>query len=392
MKKIKLGDLYSLKNHPFELSFTDVKISALAVMTPPILVVSEILNSPKEYDSETGKEKHKQIRCIFYSHKTHRFENIWFDTNILKEIFQEEEEENEVEPNGEIKTTKNIKIEYPKSLSLETIKEKFLHTQVILKSCDYELGKLKTTFIKTDHKSSQKINAHLDFLPPVLTVIDVKINDEKANYNPKTGNLRKLSSAFLLKCKWYNPLSSSFSEEFIPIETIQEIEIPSSLEYISKFISEKKFFRNILNLKNFPNLTHSYIQPLELTFNHYKYELKYFDFFLSRNQDMELSKFNYDEESATIDDLITEKVPEYKSNIQEFSNVSAFVFEKDNYYRITYKDLYERITVRVIFVKEFIEKKVVIADCLLRNGEERHFRLKEGSILKIEILDQKYFN
>ncbi|WP_454046489.1 hypothetical protein [Chryseobacterium sp. Marseille-Q8038] len=57
MKRIKLGDLYSLRNHPYGNGLTNVKISALAPMTPPILVVSEILNSPKEYDPETGREK-----------------------------------------------------------------------------------------------------------------------------------------------------------------------------------------------------------------------------------------------------------------------------------------------------------------------------------------------
>ncbi|GAA4153125.1 hypothetical protein GCM10022217_08440 [Chryseobacterium ginsenosidimutans] len=394
MKKIKLGDLYSLKNHPFELGFTDVKISALAVMTPPILVVSEILNSPKEYDSETGKEKHKQIRCIFYSHKTHRFENIWFDTNILKEIFQEEEE-NEVEPNGEIKTTKKIKIEYPKSLSLETIKEKFLHTQVILKSCDYELGKLKTTFIKTDHKSSQKINAHLDFLPPVLTVIDVKINDEKANYNPKTGNLRKLSSVFLLKCKWYNPSSASFSEDFIPIEAVQVIQIASSLENISKLITDKEFIKHDLRepiiLENGLKLTHTYKQPLELIFNHYKYKLKYFDFFRSKISEMDLSEFITDDDSAQFNDFIIKKIPEYDSSNPKLASVVEFDFDENKYYRITYKDTFDRITVRIIYIKKFISKKIIIADCLLRNGEERHFRVNASSILKIEILEQKYF-
>lgn len=399
MKKIKLGDLYSLKNHPFELGFTDVKISALAVMTPPILVVSEILNSPKEYDSDTGKEKQNQIKCIYYSHKTHKFENLWFATNNLKKITKEEIEEstdNELESNGEIKTSTNAQIEYPKSISLETIKDKFLHKQVILKSCDHELGKLKTTFIKTDNKSSQKINAYLDFLPPVLTVLDVKINDEKVNYNPKTGNLRKLCSVFLLKCKWYNPLSGSFSEDFIPIEAVQVIKIASSLDNISKLITDKEFIKHDLKepiiLENGSKLTHTYKQPLELIFNHYKYKLKYFDFFRSKISEMDLSNFVTDDDNAKFTDFIINKIPDYDSSNPKLSSVVEFDFDEKKYYRITYKDIYDRITVRIIYIKKFVSKKIIIADCLLRNGEERHFRVSDSSILKIETLEQRYFN
>lgn len=395
MKKIKIGDLYSLKNHPFELNLTDVKISALAPMTPPILVVSEILNSPKEFDPETGVEKQKQIKCIFYSHKSHRFEDIWFDINILKEIAKEEEVENTVDTNGEIKTSTSFKIEYPKSLSIDFIKEKFLHKQVILKSCEYELGKLKSTFIKTDNKSSQKINAHLDFLPPVLTVIDVKINDEKLNYNTKTGNLRKLASIFLLKCKWYNPSSGSFSEDFIPIETVKIIKTESSLQNISNLIRDKEFIKQNLKdsiiLENGLQLNHTYRQPLELIFNHYKYKLKYYDFFKSITSEMDLSEFVIDDDSAKLVDFIIKKVPEYDSNNEKFNSVNEFDFDERKYYRITYKDTFDRITVRIIYIKKFVPKKIIIADCLLRNGEERHFRVSDSSILKIEVLEQKYF-
>lgn len=375
MSKIRLGDLYSLNNHPYELGLKDVKIAALANMTPPIFVVSEILNSSKEFDSETGKEKFKQIKCIFYSHKSHKFESLWLNIKHVKPITK----------------TENVK-----PISIEDIKKTFLNNQVILKSCDYELGKLKTTFVKTDYKSSQKVNSHLDFLPPVLTVIDVKKNDEKVGYNPKSGNLRKITSEILLKCKWYNPLSGGFSEDFIPLETVEMIKSVINLEMISNLISNKTFFRNVftnhIELESGINLQHSYIQPIELIFNHYKYKLKYFDFFKTKYDEMDLSEINFDDDIVGLNDLIIDKIPEYKTNLQEFTTISDFVFKKNKYYRITYKDQQDRITRRVIFVKEFVAKKVIIADCLLRDGEERHFRLKEGSMLKIEILESKYFN
>lgn len=393
---IKLGDLCSLHNHPYQLGFTDVKISALALMTPPILVVSEILISSEKYNPETGEKNPKQIKCIYYSHKTHKFESLWFNTNHLKKITKQEKEDFDLESNEELTTTSNIQIEYPKSKSLDTIREQFLHKQVILKSCDYELGKLKTTFIQTDNKSSQKLIAHLDFLPPVLTVIDVKLNDEKVNYNTKTGSPKKVSSVFLLKCKWYNPSTSSFSEDFIPIETVDIIQNTNSLETIIEYIKDKVFIRHELKepivLENGIKIKHTYKQPLEIIFNHYKYKLKYFDFFKSTISEMDLSDFiSNTDDGAKFTDLIIEKIPDYDSKTSDFTSTGKFKFEEDEYYRITYKDIYGKITVRIIYVKEFVPNKIIVADCLLRNGEERHFKVDEASILKIEKLEQKYF-
>jgi hypothetical protein len=406
MSKIKIGDLFSLKNHPYEIGLINVKISALANMTPPILVVSEILNFVKEYDGETGEEKAKQVRCIFYSHKSHKFENYWFNINQIKPIIEfnlndGNEEIKSDEEKNEIKTSKkediqNIGIEYLRSTSLESLKKVFLNNQVILKSCDYELGKLKTTFVKIDSKSSSKINSHLDFLPPVLTVIDIKLNDNKTGYNPKSGNQKNIASYFLLKCKWYNPLSGSFSEDFIPIETIKLIPQIDSIDLISKYISKKILIRH-----EFPNhivlesgliLEHSYIQPIELIFNHYKYKLKYFDFFKTKYSEIDLSEIVDKSNIIELNNIILKKIPEYNLNKQEFEFTTDYIFEKNKYYRITYKDLMDKITKRVIYAKEFVKDKVLIADCLLRDGEERHFRINKDSLLKIEELDSKCFD
>ncbi|MBF4493301.1 hypothetical protein IRZ83_12875 [Flavobacterium sp. JLP] len=405
MTKIRIGDLVSLKNHPFGIDADNVKISAFAGMTPPILVVSEIMNSITEFDGDTGEEKPKQVKCIFYSHKSHKFENYWFNVKQLKIIskFEDDDEDEEknvvVSKKGEFNTAldsslSDVGIEYPKSNILSELKKDFLNRQVILKSCDHELGKIKSTFSKVDNKSSQKLNSHLDFLPPVLTVIDVKLNDEKISFNTKSGNQKKIISYFLLKCKWYNPSSGGFSEDFIPIETVLLVQEVKSLELISQFILDKLFLRqnleNQIVLESGVVIDHSYFQPIEIIFNHYYYKLKYYDFFKNRFNEIDLSKIDLDEETVELSDFITEKIPEYKKQLEEFSSVKEFDFIVGNYYRITYKDLQEKITRRIILVKEFIKDKVIIADCLLRDGEERHFRL-DGGILKIEVLDSKFF-
>lgn len=391
----RLGDLYSLKNHPYDNNLNKIKIAGLASMTPPIVVVSEILNSPKQYDTDTGIIKSGQVRCIFYSHKNHKFENLWFNTKDLKLIEKNDNEVNrEDKVNDEIVTKDIVLNRFDNPSILKDIKNEFLNKQVILNSCDLELGKLKTTFSQTEYKSSDKITAHLDFLPPVLTVIDVKLNDEKIGFNPKSGNLKKITSVYLLKCKWYNSLSGAFSEDFIPINTVQILP-DVDLNPIKEAISNKNIFRydiekDILK-ESTKSLKHIYVLPLEIIFNHYKYEVRYYDIFRDRFSKMKIDDVMWDEDKMIVDDLILDKIPEYKKDLEEFSKIKDFVFEKSKFYRIIYRDLQGNTTKRIIYVKEFIKDKVVIADCLLRNGEERHFRIDENAILKLEVLNQDFF-
>lgn len=398
MPLLKLGDILSLKSHPYENGNTDIKISALAQMTPPLLVVTEILNTSKEFDTETGEKKTMQIKCIFYSHKTHKFENYWFNPKQLKPIdfnsLSEDEISKEINTVDEV-DLKNIGIKNPRNSSIVDLKRKYLNHQVILKTCDYELGKQKTTFEKNENKSFQKINAHLDFLPPVLTVIDVKLNGEKTSYNPKTGNQKKISSFFLLKCKWYNPSSGAFSEDFLPIEAVEIIPEVLSIDNVKTFIADKSLFRldleKPIELEGGNKIHHTYIQATDLVFNHYKYKLKYFDLFKNKYSEIDLSEVDFKRNQISFDDIILEKVPEYKKDKQDFTSVKDYEFEIDKYYRITYSDVLGKVTRRLIFVKEYIKEKIVIADCLLRNGAERHFRIKDG-ILKIEALNPCFFD
>ncbi len=402
MMKVKLGDLYSLKNHPYEKDVQDVQIAGYAAMTPPILVISEILNPPKEHDTETGIAKSRQVKGIYYCHKNHKFETLWISLNELKLIRENvvaetlDDNQYEVTNDDEIKTKDIIFQKYSKSISLEEMKQIFLHNQVILKSCDLELGKKKLTFGQTENKPSNKITAHLDFLPPVLTVIDVKINDEKIIFNSKSGNLKKLSSIYLLKCKWHNPVTGSFSEDFIPVETVDLIKPSSTVEHVSRLIESKEFMKQdleeIIELESGREIKYTYAQPIKLIFKHYKYVIKYYDLFLSKYFEIDLSDFVVDDDTLKIKDIVLEKIPEYRRSTQQFFSTEDFTFENENFYRITYKDTKDKISVRIIFAKKVLPNKILIADCLLRDGNERHFRIKEGSMLKIEILDQSYFN
>lgn len=401
MSSIKIGAICTPKNHPYQCFNTEIKIAGFAQMTPPLLVVSEIQNYRKEYDTENGQLKPQQAKCVYYSHKTHKFESYWLNIEQLKVITIDLEpvdhiSNNEITVTTDTKDLANSGVQYFKSTSIEVIKKKFLNNIVVLKSCDYELGKQKTTFEKNNQSESRKINGHLDFLPPVLTVTDVIMNDEKIIHNKNTGMPNKICSNFLLKCKYYNPSTGGFSEHSLPIEVVNlvEVETENTFTTVNKCITQKLFIKQPLKseivLEGTNNLEHTYIQPLELIFNHYKYKLKYFDFFKNSYSEISLSDLDLQNKMLSLDNIVLLKIPEYNKKKEEFDKVEDYDFVIGEFYRITYKDTFDRITRRIILVKEFIKNKIVIADCLLRNGEERHFRIKDA-ILKVEILEQEIF-
>lgn len=397
MTAFKIGSLCSLINHPYTLENTNVKISALAQMTPPIMVIVEFLTPDFNFDTESGDKKKKQVKCIFYSHKTNKHETFWFNIDQLKLIsdnsFAAKLQSKELSENE--KNMLEIGIEYLKTLSIKEIKDQFLLKQVVLKSCDLELGKKKTTFEEEDSKAKSKINAHLDFLPPVMTVIDVKVNDEKIKYDSKNGNQKKIASNFLLKCRWFNPNSSTFSEDFLPIESLDLVELNSELlKEINDCINDKKLIEFTYNcpleLSSGIDIQNTFIQPIELIFNHYKYKLKYYDFLKSVYSEVDLFEVTIDDLKDS-EDFVIGKTPRYDAAASDFLTTNNFEFTISQFYRITYKDAQDRVTKRVIYITEFIKNKVVIADCLLRNGEERHFQVKKENLLRIEELDQTFF-
>ena len=93
MDKLNIGDLVSLKSHPFNI-FNESLIGAFVDNTPPIMVISEVLKSnsydteSEEVDIETKKAQKlpNQYLCYFYSSKTSSFEKHWFKQNEIKKI------------------------------------------------------------------------------------------------------------------------------------------------------------------------------------------------------------------------------------------------------------------------------------------------------------------
>jgi hypothetical protein len=383
MDKLNIGDLVSLKSHPFNI-FNESLIGAFVDNTPPIMVISEVLKSnsydteSEEVDTETNKVKKlpNQYLCYFYSSKTSSFEKHWFKQNEIKKI------DSDIETNQEKVTKTEDKV---------SLLNKYKDNLVVLKSADLELSKKKTTWSRTKEEDINKTQAFLEFLPPVMTVLDVVENQNfnKDRVNPKNGEIKRESCKFLLKCKWFNPIKQTFSEEIIPYKILQIVEFNSNkIESIENGINTKNVFQLIekdlnISLENSRYSFNKYIIELkEVVIQNHLMKIFYKNLINNKIESKIIENLEIIDSEKEFKQFVDSEFPNYSNS--EYNNPLKLEWQKDKFYKIDYLDKKGKFTTRIItnckveeFETEDDEKdvKFVIANCLLRDGKIRHFRL-----------------
>ena len=383
MDKLNIGDLVSLKSHPFNI-FNESLIGAFVDNTPPIMVISEVLKSnsydteSEEVDTETNKVKKlpNQYLCYFYSSKTSSFEKHWFKQNEIKKI------DSDIETNQEKVTKTEDKV---------SLLNKYKDNLVVLKSADLELSKKKTTWSRTKEEDINKTQAFLEFLSPVMTVIDVVENQNfnKDRVNPKNGEIKRESCKFLLKCKWFNPIKQTFSEEIIPYKILQLVEFNSNkIESMENGINTKNVFQLIekdlnISLENSRYSFNKYIIELkEVVIQNHLMKIFYKNLINNKIESKIIENLEIIDSEKEFKQFVDSEFPNYSNS--EYNNPLKLEWQKDKFYKIDYLDKKGKFTTRIItnckveeFETEDDEKdvKFVIANCLLRDGKIRHFRL-----------------
>ena len=383
MDKLNIGDLVSLKSHPFNI-FNESLIGAFVDNTPPIMVISEVLKSnsydteSEEVDTETNKVKKlpNQYLCYFYSSKTSSFEKHWFKQNEIKKI------DSDIETNQEKVTKTEDKV---------SLLNKYKDNLVVLKSADLELSKKKTTWSRTKEEDINKTQAFLEFLSPVMTVIDVVENQNfnKDRVNPKNGEIKRESCKFLLKCKWFNPIKQTFSEEIIPYKILQLVEFNSNkIESIENGINTKNVFQLIekdlnISLENSRYSFNKYIIELkEVVIQNHLMKIFYKNLINNKIESKIIENLEIIDSEKEFKQFVDSEFPNYSNS--EYNNPLKLEWQKDKFYKIDYLDKKGKFTTRIItnckveeFETEDDEKdvKFVIANCLLRDGKIRHFRV-----------------
>ncbi len=380
MTSFNIGDFVCLQNHPYLSTNHKIKIAANAEMTPPIMIVGEILNK-EEYNTLTGKKSEVQLRCYYYSTKEAKYIDKWVKAEQLKKL-------------NVTDTYLNIdKLNEIEDFDLEYLKDLYLNKMVCLKSVDFELNKKKIFIDSSDGIRTNKENNHLEFLPPVMTIIDIVKNKEEKKFSSTKSNfIEKDLSKYIFKCKWYNPKTSSYSEEFIPSKILGFVVNPVELiEIILKGIIENNFLitnlkgKNKLELEDSSNnkIIYNIIRPIELIFNHYYYKINAFDYINQKT-----SSYTIDDIYSPIDFIGKSTIfgttyPRYKTN---FRPITANLFNEKEYYLIKYRDKFNKVTARIIKViykepytdpETNVDHIFIVANCLLRSGHIRHFNVSQ---------------
>ncbi|OMQ13091.1 hypothetical protein [[Flexibacter] sp. ATCC 35103] len=366
MSEIKLGDLISFKTHPFVKKLTNVKISAYADYTSPILVVKEI--KEKTFDKVTGTDVGQQLHCIYYNSKDGKFLDKWINSNLVNKIFFSIIDNKFLyEFNFQKKTEENNKDLSVKNYE-SLIKENYLNKKVVLKSVDVELYKKKIN--RTAENGELVETNHLEFLPPIMTVIGYKIEDIKNKFCEKTGVA--LKPQIELKCKWYNSNSKSFSESSFPheilylVKDIQDLFLERDLlSDIAESIEENAFFNlplsNTFLLEGNINIaiTHTIGHSESTIYKHYFYQMNYFDYI---SQNKAVITIDSDFSKKTENSIFGRKYPDYHNGFR--LKITDCKFNIDAYYLIVYRDTYKNITKRIVkitglymYVKDFNEFK-----------------------------------
>lgn len=356
MPYFKKGDLIVFKTHPFTDKYTSIKISANPDYTSPILVIKEIKEKSLKKETDIGQ----QLNCLYYNSRDGKYIEKWINSELVNKLFFSLEDHKIL---TEIDLKRDL-LKLKKEISSKNyeiiIQKLYLNKKVALKSIDIEL--LKNKINRTKENGALVETNHLEFLPPVMTIIGYKFAIQNFEYYEKTH-----LSTLELKCKWYNSSSKTFSELFFPyyilysIAETQELfdntdllaDISESLDRNLYFILplEKTFVLETEDSKPKDDtlITKTIAHSESISFKHYFYEMNHFDYVNQKK-----SSITINQSFATIQEnlLFGKKYPNYNSGYK--SKVNDCKFKIDNYYHIVYKDSFQNITKRIVKVKNLI--------------------------------------
>ncbi len=296
MSDFNIGDIVALNSHPYTDSLTAVVITGEPQFIPPLMVVIEVLKEFKDlYDEKTSEEISKkgnaQCKCLWYSSKSHQFEEAWISSKLLKHVkyyYLDDSLESSLE-NSSIQNKNTNSLEISEENISEKNRKALYGRLVLLKTYRIEGGKKKSSIsIESDPFNGSKdkniINPLLSYVSPVMQIIQVleaKATDKKEpEFDQKTGERKRFISKWLVKCKWYNP-NDKLSEKLLPIECLELIPIVpyELLERVQEKIKEEGFYK----------YKKTVILPQKLYILNGFYFFKACDFILNKITDIEIT-------------------------------------------------------------------------------------------------------
>ncbi|RIW12163.1 WYL domain-containing protein [Algoriphagus lacus] len=382
MTALSIGDTVSFKSHPYHSTSLGELITSEIIgehlMTPPLLVVIEILHHSKgSYDDKSGNEilpkKSQSAKCLWYNSSLHQFEEAWLPQKELKKVPCEYDSISIT--SEEFKDWKNLK-----------------HSLVSLRTLKQELGKEKRSAKKDGIKEGYQTTHYLEYVSPVMELIEIrKFEIKESQFDPKTGEQKKDFPQYVAKCKWYNPKGGKFSERFIPVEALNQIpELnQESLDSIHNILEQEIF---IYSEKMIDKSLKKYLFKPSLL---YKSGYYYFSGYNILNNKEESIELNNKTTYIPVENPFTEIWPKFDGD-HKLASIETFIkvnIEVSDYWRIKYENYHGEVTSRTITPKAIGTDEIstggttstikyLTAHCHLRDAE-RHFRFDRIRAIQI---------
>jgi hypothetical protein len=377
-EELKIGDIVSIKAHPYQDNITTIIVSGEPLLLPPLMVITEQSKLQSDTTSVNDGKDAYEYMCLYFSGKTQRFEQVPIKGIHLKRIMEG--------------TLEN-------SLSEDEV---FPGVTVTIKTMDFELVKKKSSFTFEDtslnHGSdSSTITALLSYLPPSLQVISVVPHKSKHPTHKKDQEIRKVPSLDV-KCFWYNSHKESLSEQVLPIEALQ-IVVPPNIDII-KQITELIAKPSAIEITE---LNDSYlIMPRLIHYRSGYYFLRGYNYVLNRITEHRIA---YPNVFTEIENHVVHKVPEFKIEVnpgaasrefiqREIAAAIAGAEKNKNFIRIQYRNRNDVVTLRTLKNYRYVDVEedgknfgYLLGHCCLRM-DERSFRIDR--IQQLEELNFQY--
>ena len=362
-EEIPIGTIVANLAHPYSADNTSVLITTYAHFTPPLMIVIEKNYGAIKYNQITGdKEDNDSYRCLYYLSINGSFESQWFKRRELKKI-----------SGGSLDLLNSAK-----DKGIDTLKKELLGNMAILTNVDLELDKKKIWSDNEGGILKEKVNNLLDYLPPLASIIDVKLNDDHQKYNEKNGKIIHRKSKVLVKLRWLNNITSKYSEDYIPLAALKIIDKQLELHNYTKGLTYLYSDPIILEESGI-TVSKAPLVLESIIWKHYFYVYRFQNLFTNQLQDV-----HYDEALDKVDlRHIINNSSFLNDSVNKFTKTSDENF-KDRWFEIQYSDRNDRFTQRFIRIIEIFkdgkeegnERSFIKANCLLRNGKIRHFRIE----------------
>lgn len=331
MESFKIGDIVSSNQHPYFETYQESIISGEHLMTPPMMVVVEVLLILKNEHSEESGEKILEegmanCKCIWFSSKTYQFEDHWFYSNQLKHIKEKKRNSDEIELKvGATVSLKTIKLELKKKKSSLSVEHSY-----------------------NESKDKKSITSLLSFVSPVMQVLQIKKTESKEiKFDMKSGKQKRFYPKTEVKCKWFNPSADKFTEKFLPLEVLLVLPMIGNkkIDEINMVI----YNRGILVTEQ------TLFRPSAIYFRSGFYLLSGFDFIKNKSIDIPISD---DFVVKTEKDLYVKIAPDFKlipshrgKEWSEKSSIDSLLKDSvsNRYFTtIKYKNREEKLTTRTV--------------------------------------------